>query len=105
MAKKRPDPNNPQGNRGFRKGSGEAADWGTVDAQIIRAAIFAASNTGGAVRFGYSADGGAYAVGIYGDGVPYTEFIKPADDPEAFLEELTTYFEKLRSTPTSTGRP
>ncbi len=81
--------------RGIRRRHGGIADWGAVDADVIRRAISAASFVGGALRFGYSRDGGAYAVGIYGDGEPYTEFIKPSEEPEAFLEDVITFFESV----------
>lgn len=50
---------------------------------------------GGALRFGYSRDGGAYAVGIYGDGEPYTEFVRPGEDMDSFLEEVCELFANM----------
>lgn len=87
---------NPIGkSRGIRKQSGHVADWKSVDADRIRDAICAASNTGGALRFGYSRDGGAYAIGIYGDGDPYTEFCKPSEDIESFLADVCSLYEAI----------
>jgi hypothetical protein len=80
-------------NRRFTRGSGLPADWGHVDAELIRAVIVAAGMAGGAVRFGYTSDGGAYALGIYGDGEkPYTEYVSPNDDIEGVLRSLETVF-------------
>jgi hypothetical protein len=80
-------------NRRFTRGGGVPADWGHVDAELIRAVIVAAGMAGGAVRFGYTGDGGAYALGIYGDGEkPYTEYVSPRDDIEGVLRSLETVF-------------
>ena len=88
---------NPIGkSRGVRKQPGDPADWASVDEKSLRNAIAQAASTGGALRFGYSRDGGAYAVGIYGDGAPYTEFLKPSDDIELFLEEVIELFESIK---------
>jgi hypothetical protein len=80
-------------NRRFTRGGGQAADWGHVDAEIIKACIVAAGMANGAIRFGYTGDGGAYALGIYGDGEkPYTEYVSPRDDIESVLRSLETVF-------------
>lgn len=75
-----------------RRRQSQPADWASVSADAIRSAIVAASNTGGALRFGYTSDGGAYAVGIYGDGDPYTEFYTPSEDMEAALLDIMQSF-------------
>lgn len=64
------------------------ADWKQADPQVIRAAIVLVSSHGGALRFGYTSDGGAFAIGVYGDGAPYTEYVKPQEGITEFLEEL-----------------
>lgn len=88
---------NPIGkSRGVRKQPGNTADWSNVNESSLRNAIAQAASTGGALRFGYSRDGGAYAVGIYGDGEPYTEFLRPGDDVELFLEEVIELFESIK---------
>lgn len=87
---------NPLGkSRGVRRQGASTADWASVGADAIRRAITAAAVCGGALRFGYSRDGGAYAVGIYGDGDPYTEFVRPSDDIEGFLEDVIALFDDL----------
>jgi len=70
------------------------ADWATVDMAQIQETIAKVSATGGAVRFGYTADGGAYAIGVYGDGpTPYTEYVRPGEDIDAFLADLGAAFD------------
>ncbi len=71
------------------------ADWSRVDAAAMRAAVARSSACGGALRFGYTRDGGAYAIGIYGLGAPYTAYLRPSDDMEAFLREIMSAFEEL----------
>lgn len=77
-----------------RKTTG-VADWAAVSGDAIRNAICAAGKCGGAIRFGYSSDGGAYGVGIYGDGQPYTEWVRPDEDVEEFLESVVELFEEI----------
>lgn len=74
------------------RGSQIPADWSGVDADAIRTAIGSVANSGGALRFGYTRDGGAYAIGVFGDGDPYTEYLRPSDDIERYLQELAEDF-------------
>ena len=67
---------------------GGTADWGGVNAEVLRDAIQTVARQGGALRFGYSRDGGAYAIGVLGDGEPYTEYLRPTDDVEEYLRIL-----------------
>lgn len=67
---------------------GETADWGSVNGDILARAVAAVARNGGALRLGYTRDGGAYAVGIYGDGEPFTEYVPPSDDMEAYLKGI-----------------
>ncbi len=64
------------------------ADWGSVQPELIAGVVVAVATSGGAVRFGYTSDGGAYAIGLYGDGDPYTEYVRPAEDIEVVLKGL-----------------
>jgi len=57
-----------------RRQNENVADWGGIDAELLRGVVESVTKNGGAVRFGYSRDGGAYSVGIYGDGDPFTEY-------------------------------
>lgn len=68
--------------------AGDPADWTAVDANWIRAAIAQIASEGGAIRFGYTRDLGAYSVGVYGDGEPYTDYLRPGEDVDAYLERL-----------------
>lgn len=84
--------------RGFTaKQTKGAADWGSCDPEKLQAAVVAAGNIGGALRFGYTSDGGAYSIGIYGDGDPYTHYVRPDEDIDGTLRDLAEYFEALRT--------
>lgn len=81
---------------GRGRGVSLPADWGSIDALLLRRAIAAASGASGALRFGYTTDGGAYALGIYGDGPdPYTEYVRPGDDMEQMLTDICEVFEEM----------
>jgi len=83
--------------RGVRRDkSGTIADYGSCDANKLLHAIETAARCGGALRFGYTSDGGAYAIGIYGDGDPYTEYVKPSEDLNLFLDDVITLFEEIQ---------
>jgi len=64
------------------------ADWKEASPEKIAKAIVSVTQHGFAIRFGYTKDGGAFAVGILGDGDPFTEFIRPSEDVDLFLESL-----------------
>lgn len=70
-------------------GDGQQADWALANPLALQTLIAAVTAQGGAVRFGYSRDGGAYSLGILGDGDPYTEWIRPHEDVNAVLAEIT----------------
>jgi len=96
-----------KGSRGVKRTQTGQADWGSVDGATLIRAIEAAASVGGALRCGYSRDGGAYAIGIYGDGEPYTEFVRPSEDIEQFLQNVCELFESIkddRATVKSNGR-
>jgi len=95
MAKRDSDLNPIGRSRGIRRDNGAPADWAGANAELIRSAICAAAFVGGAIRFGYSRDGGAYAVGIYGDGEPYTEFVRPMEDLDDFLRVVISLYETI----------
>jgi len=79
----------PDTRRRARRGHSEPADWALASGEAIVKLVCAVSARGGAVRFGYTSDGGAYAIGIYGDGEPYTEYIRPSEDVDEVLAEMT----------------
>jgi len=96
MAKRYEDKNGKTGGstrRAARANSRGIADWGNADPAILTATISRIAFTGGAIRFGYTADGGAYAIGIYGDGEPFTEYVPPSDDVDAYLQGLIDDYE------------
>lgn len=95
MAKKPPDNNIPSGRRGLGKAGRGVADYESASAELLKRAIVAAANTGGALRFGYTSDSGAYAIGIYGDGTPYTEYISPAQDLDITLALVIDLFNSI----------
>lgn len=67
---------------------GDPADWSTQDGQKLLELIAQIGELGGAIRLGYTRDGGAYAVGIYGDGEPYTEYMRPGENIEDLLRDV-----------------
>ncbi len=75
-------------NRRANRGNADKADWLSCDPTKLAAAIAAITRHGFAVRFGYTRDGGAYAVGIIGDGEPFTEFTRPTEDVNLYLDSL-----------------
>jgi len=81
-------------NRRRNRGNVSAADWGTADPARIAAAIVAVSHLGYAIRFGYTKDGGAFAVGIIGDGEPFTEFTRPSEDIDLYLDGIVDDYGK-----------
>lgn len=68
------------------------ADWAAADPYALQMAVCAVAARGGALRLGYTRDGGAYAIGIYGDGDPYTEYVKPGEDLDGYLRNLADEF-------------
>lgn len=99
---RKPEDNSPRGNairasiaasqathRRRNRGKVDAADWKEADPGKIAKAIQAVTQHGYAVRFGYTKDGGAFAVGILGDGEPFTEFIRPSEDIDLYLDSVS----------------
>jgi len=76
------------------RGGVDAADWSSVDSARVVAAISAITRHGFAVRFGYTRDKGAYAIGIIGDGEPFTEFVRPTESIELYLDGLISDYGK-----------
>jgi hypothetical protein len=70
------------------RGAVDAADWKEASSEKISRAIVAVTQHGYAIRFGYTKDGGAFAIGILGDGEPFTEFIRPNEDIDLYLDGL-----------------
>jgi len=96
------DDNSPRGNairadiarqqathRRRNRGKVDSADWKEATPDKLAKAIIAVTSHGFAIRFGYTRDGGAFAVGILGDGEPFTEFIRPTEDVDLFLDGVS----------------
>lgn len=81
-------------NRRRNRGNSDKADWSTADAGKLTAAIAGVTRHGFAIRFGYTRDGGAFAVGVIGDGEPFTEFIRPTEDIDLYLDGLISDYGK-----------
>jgi hypothetical protein len=74
--------------RRARRSSTDVADWSSANPLIVLQAISTVSARGGALRFGYTRDGGAYALGIYLNGDHFTEYIRPHEDIDRYLETI-----------------
>lgn len=74
------------------------ADWGSVDAKMLVHLIETASRKGGALRLGYTRDGGAYAIGVYAGPNYFTDYVRPEEDIDEYLELLTDRFEHYDGT-------
>lgn len=103
----KPNDNTPSGNaareniakqqrehRRRNRGGGDVADWSTVDAVELHAAISAVVGAGCAIQFGYTKDGSSYVVRIVGDGEPYNEYVRPTEDVSLYLTSLVLDFGK-----------
>lgn len=66
----------------------EVADWQGADPELVLRAIAVVGYRGGAIRFGYTRDGGAYAIGIYLGGDHFTEYVRPNEDINGYLDRL-----------------
>ena len=72
--------------------SGNVADWKVADATKIQSAIASAGAKHGALRFGYSRDGGAYAIGVYAGIEYFTDYVRPSENIDDYLDRLTEAF-------------
>lgn len=75
------------------KGTSTPADWGTADPKLLLRAIELVTKAGGALRFGYTRDGGAYAIGVYENGNCETEYLKPDESLDDWLQGIIRDFE------------
>lgn len=71
---------------------GKIASWMEADPDELVRTICAASEAGGALRFGTSRDGGAYAVGVYVDDTRETLYLSPDRDVNEWLREIAGIF-------------
>lgn len=86
---------------------GDVADWGGVNAEVLQKTIEIASKKGGAIRLGYTRDGGAYAIGVYAGSTYFTDYVRPNEDIEQYLADLSSSFDEYdgsaETMPTATG--
>lgn len=87
VSKQQPQRRRQNRNQGFK------ASWGDADAKRVLRAIDAVTRTGAAIRFGYTRDQGVYAIGFVGDGEPHTEYVRPDEDLELYLDGVIADFE------------
>jgi hypothetical protein len=69
-------------------GNGSPTDWEQARPELVIRLISTIAKMGGAVRFSYTRDGGAYCIGVYGDGEPFSEYARPGDDLDSWLQGL-----------------
>lgn len=70
-------------------------DINTIGWESLRYALDRVTAQGGALRIGLTRDGGALAVGVYGLGEPYTDYVRPTEDPNEYFLQLGELFESL----------
>jgi len=68
--------------------NGAVADWSKANPDSVLAVIALMAKKRGAVRFGCTRDGGALSVGIYAGPDYFTEYIRPNEDIDEYLEKL-----------------
>lgn len=68
--------------------AGDAFDFRTINPDKLLHMVAIMATCGGALRFGTSRDGGALAVGFYLDGGSWTEYCRPQEDIDAFLDGI-----------------
>jgi len=83
-----------------RRNRGQAAvcDWGAADPTRIVALISTITVQNGLCSFGYTRDAGAYTVTIIMDGERYTDYCRPTEDVDSFLDNLREDYADLGST-------
>lgn len=75
--------------RRANRGSGDVADWGSVDGKLLVDTVAAVAAHGWAITLGYTREGGAYTVRVLGDDSFETEYIRPTEDINLYLRCLT----------------
>lgn len=74
--------------RRANRGKAAVTDWGTADPQRIVALISAVTVQNGLCSFGYTRDAGAYTVTVILDGERFTDYCRPTEDLDSFLDQL-----------------
>jgi len=74
--------------RSRRAAAAGDASYSTADWTALIALVEALAREQGALRLGVTRDGGAYALGVYLGDDYATEYIKPAEDFSAAIDEI-----------------
>lgn len=79
--------------KGFRRPRAKStdtvgADWGEVDPKLLVQCVATIARKQGALRLGYTRDGGAYAIGVYAGPDYFTDYVRPHEDINAYLQDL-----------------
>lgn len=77
------------------RGHAAPADWGGADAARVVALISTVTRAGGLCSFGYTRDGGTYSVTVIVDGERFTDYCRPTEDLDNFLDVLRDDYEGL----------
>jgi len=70
------------------RGQASVCDWASADPERIIALITTVTAQNGLCSFGYTRDAGAYTVTVILDGERYTDYCRPTEDVNGFLEAL-----------------
>jgi hypothetical protein len=81
------------------------ADWTGCNADTLVQLIATASKKGGALRFGYTRDGGAYAIGVYCGQEYFTDYIRPGESIDDYLNTLLRSFDDWEPTTGANPKP
>lgn len=74
------------------KASGDASDWSSVDAGLIRGCIDAVTKAGGAVMFGVTADGGAFSLCLLQNDEKLKDYPHSTAECEERLQALIDWY-------------
>jgi hypothetical protein len=89
------DPKSPvQGFKRPRVGkvASDVADWTSCTPGKLVDLIANCARKGGAIRLGYTRDGGAYSIGVYVGGDYFTDYLRPDEDLDEYIEQLAESF-------------
>lgn len=70
------------------RGQASVADWGAADPGRIVSLISTVTAQNGLCSFGYTRDLGAYTLTVILDGERYTDYCRPTEDIDSFLDNL-----------------
>lgn len=80
------------------EGGTSSADWAIASPGLLVKLIDTVTSRGGAVRFGYTRDGGAYALGLYYGGESTSEYCRPSESLDGFLQKWIDFYSELPMT-------